>query len=113
MRKGIEAACHSCIFLPKFHCELIPVEFFWGMVKKYLRGYCDYTFDALKENMPKACSSANHSQAGALDVPLDGGLQVRTGHKGTKNVQVQVHKFSSATYKSHRCIPDAVASAFD
>jgi hypothetical protein len=49
----IEAAGHLCILLPKFHCELAFIEFFWGMVKKYLRENCDYTFDTLKENLPK------------------------------------------------------------
>ena len=33
------------------------IEFFWGLVKKYLRDNCDYTFDTLKENMPKALAS--------------------------------------------------------
>ncbi|KAJ8580768.1 hypothetical protein M405DRAFT_752868 [Rhizopogon salebrosus TDB-379] len=32
----IERAGHLCIFLPKFHCELNFIEFFWGRVKKYL-----------------------------------------------------------------------------
>jgi hypothetical protein len=35
-----------CIFLPKFHCELSHIEFFWG----WLRENCDYTFPGLQEN---------------------------------------------------------------
>ncbi|KAF9489276.1 hypothetical protein BDN71DRAFT_1530069, partial [Pleurotus eryngii] len=38
----------------QFHCELNFIEYFWGMVKKYLCDNCDYTFKTLKENMPKA-----------------------------------------------------------
>ena len=38
-------------------CELNFIEFFWGAIKKYLCDNCDYTFDTLKENMPKALES--------------------------------------------------------
>jgi hypothetical protein len=37
VQETIETAGHVCLFLPKFHCELNFIEFFWGMVKKYLR----------------------------------------------------------------------------
>jgi len=57
VQEVIESAGHLCIFLPKFHCELNFIEFFWGLVKKYLRDNCDYTFDTLKANMPKALES--------------------------------------------------------
>jgi transposase len=57
IQKVIEAAGHLCIFLPKFHCELNFIEFFWGGIKRYLREHCNYTFEALKENMPKALAS--------------------------------------------------------
>jgi hypothetical protein len=59
VQETIEAAGHVCLFLPKFHCELNFIEFFWGMVKKYLRDNCDYTFDTLKENLPKALHSVH------------------------------------------------------
>jgi len=36
VQETIEAAGHLCLFLLKFHCELNFIEFFWGMVKKYL-----------------------------------------------------------------------------
>ena len=37
VQETIEAAGHLCLFLPKFHCEINFIEFFWGAVKKYLR----------------------------------------------------------------------------
>ena len=29
----IEEAGHICMFLPKFHCELNPIEMYWGYAK--------------------------------------------------------------------------------
>ncbi|TFK17381.1 hypothetical protein FA15DRAFT_683542 [Coprinopsis marcescibilis] len=53
----IMEAGHLCIFLPKFHCELNFIEYFWGAVNRYLRENCNYTFTGLQENMPKALAS--------------------------------------------------------
>jgi hypothetical protein len=30
----IEGAGHICLFLPKFHCELNPIELVWGQAKR-------------------------------------------------------------------------------
>ena len=57
IQEVIEQAGHLCILLPKFHCKLNFIEFFWGSVKKYLHEHCDMTFDMLKENMPIAMES--------------------------------------------------------
>jgi hypothetical protein len=59
VQETIEAAGHLCLFLLKFHCELNFIEFFWGMVKKYLCENCDYTFDMLKKNLPNALHSVH------------------------------------------------------
>ncbi|KAG2065305.1 hypothetical protein BDR04DRAFT_1130431 [Suillus decipiens] len=59
VQETIEQSGHMCIFLPKFHCKLNLIEFFWGQVKKYLCDNCDYTFDTLKKNMPLALASVS------------------------------------------------------
>ena len=59
VQEVIEAAGHLCIFLPKFHCELNFIEFFWGAVKRYLHENCDYSFTTLQENMPNALASVS------------------------------------------------------
>ena len=78
VQEVIEATGHLCIFLPNFYYELNFIEFFWGAVKKYLWEHCDYTFDMLKANVPKALESVqnqDYMEMGALDDLLDGSLQ--------------------------------------
>ena len=53
----IEAAGHTCLFLPKFHYELNFIEYFWGSVKKHLRDHADGSFNTLKANLPQALAS--------------------------------------------------------
>jgi hypothetical protein len=33
LQQVIEQAGHKCYFLPKFHCELNPIEMYWGWTK--------------------------------------------------------------------------------
>ena len=33
----------GCIFLPKFHCELNPIEKCWSQAKHYTRAHTNYT----------------------------------------------------------------------
>jgi hypothetical protein len=57
VQEVIKATGHFCIFLPKFHCELNFIEFFWGAVKRYLCENCDYTFSTLQANLPVVLAS--------------------------------------------------------
>ena len=44
----ITARGHECIFYPKPHCELNYIEF-WGVVKRYARENCNYSFVDLED----------------------------------------------------------------
>ncbi|KIK54345.1 hypothetical protein GYMLUDRAFT_177565, partial [Collybiopsis luxurians FD-317 M1] len=48
---------HICIMLPKYHCELNFIEYFWGTVKHWLCEHCDYTFSTVQSNMQQALQS--------------------------------------------------------
>lgn len=39
----IEKAGHKCLFLPKFHCELNPIEMVWGQLKRRKLFLCLFT----------------------------------------------------------------------
>ena len=113
VQEVIEAAGHLCILLPKFHCELNFIEFFWGAVKKYLRDNCDYTFDTLKENMPKALASVQLQTIRRWEHRMYRWMDAYRAGMGTTDAQKQVKAFSSTKYKSHRRVPEAVARTFD
>ena len=44
-------------FLPKFHCELNPIERVWAHSKAYTRAHCDYTFKGLESQITPALDS--------------------------------------------------------
>lgn len=43
---------YACIFLPKFHCELNPIEHCWSQAKQYTRAHCKYNIAGLCRNVP-------------------------------------------------------------
>ena len=45
------------IFIPKFHCELNPIERVWAQGKKYTRAHCDYSFKGLENTIVPALDS--------------------------------------------------------
>jgi hypothetical protein len=87
----IEPMGHMCIFLPKFHCELNFIEFFWGVIKKFLHDNCDYMFAMLKENMPKALASVQCSIICLLEHCMHCWMNAYRLGLGTTKAQLQVN----------------------
>ena len=50
---------HRCIFIPKHHCELNPIERVWGHAKQYTQKHCDYTFSGLEKTIGPALDSVS------------------------------------------------------
>ena len=113
IQEVIENAGHLCIFLPKFHCELNFIEYFWGKVKKYLRDNCDGTFDTLKINMPLAMQSVQLSTIRLWEHRMHRWMEAYRTGLDTKDAQFRVRQFSSTKYKSHRRAPEMLARVFD
>ena len=38
---------HFCMLLPKFHCEINPIERCWAQAKRYVCAYTNYTLAGL------------------------------------------------------------------
>ena len=113
VQETIEAAGHLCIVLPKFHCELNFIEFFWGAVKRYLRERCDMSFDTLKANMPVALKSVSLDTIRRWEHRMHRWMDAYREGLDTREAQFQVKAFSSTKYKSHRRVPESVAATFD
>lgn len=58
LQKIIEEAGHRCYFIPKFHCELNPIEMYWGWVKIsasfYLLHSIMVTYELNRVRIPKS-----------------------------------------------------------
>ena len=58
----IEGRGHICMYFPKFHCELNPIERVWCQSKKYTRAYADGTIRKLRKIVPEGLDSVTLEQ---------------------------------------------------
>jgi len=79
-----------CIFLPKYHCELNFIEFFWGAVKRYLHENCDYTFSTLQANLPATLASVNLNTIFHWEHHMVWWMDVYHSGLGAKDAQIKV-----------------------
>ena len=109
----IEVVGHLCIFLPKFHCELNLFEYFWGAVKWYLHEHCDYTFQGLQDNLPKAVDSISLQTIWKWEHWMIWWMDPYREGKDSKEAMLQVKKYSSCQYTLHHRVFETVAQTFD
>jgi hypothetical protein len=48
---------HCC--LPKFNCELNPIERCWAQAKRFTRSHCNYTIGSLRKNIHDGLDSVS------------------------------------------------------
>lgn len=48
---------HIVYLLPKYHCELNPIERVWAQAKRYARGHCKYSLPSLRNTVVPALES--------------------------------------------------------
>ena len=97
---------HACLFIPKYHCELNPIERCWSQAKRYTRAYCNYNINGLRRNVVPALDSisveniqnyfrrARNYMYGYL-----------LGHKAGIQLEKLIQKYSKE-FKSHRRVPE-------
>ena len=50
---------HRAMFIPKFHCELNPIERVWCRAKQYTCSHCDYSFVNLEKIIDTALDAVS------------------------------------------------------
>ena len=101
LQEEVEAAGHSVIFYPKFHCEINFIERFWCAAKLYARENCEYTIDGLRRTIPAAFQSISSATICRFYKHCSRIIDAyNNGYKyGTK-------AFIDQAYKSHRRVED-------
>ncbi|ETV77442.1 hypothetical protein H257_08859 [Aphanomyces astaci] len=82
LEETIVAAGHVCLFFPKYHCELNPIESYWGAAKRHTRSNCDYSWNGLVQCVPRSLETYSYG----LDY----------------NMSKYAHKQTRATDASHK-----------
>lgn len=93
---------HRVLFIPKFHCEINPIEKVWCQAKKYTRANCDYTFVGLEKTIVPALNSIN------VDLIQKFFRKTREYHRAYREgKQMTEMKNILKHYKSHRRVPES------
>ena len=93
----IEGRGHLCIFYPKYHCELSPIELVWCHAKKHTRAYANGSIVRLRQLVPEGLDNVSTELIQKFfRLCRDYENAYREGHTG-KAVEARIK-----VYKSHR-----------
>lgn len=103
LQKLVESRGHLCKFLPKFHCELNPIECAWCAAKFTCRRECDYSFPHLKDRVPRVLD-----QLPIASIRRWFRLSDRFRDSYKRGLTGRLADFAVRKYKSHRRLPDSI-----
>ena len=98
----VEGRGHVAVFLPKFHCEINIIEYFWGSAKRHTRENCDYTLDGLRKTVPEALGLVPLTTIRRWEQRMWRWIDCYSEGKGAQEADHIVKK-----YTSHRCAREA------
>ena len=94
---------HTCVFLPKFHCELNPIERVWSQSKRYTRAHCDYTIVSLRQNIPLGLDSISVENIANYVRPCQNYMfAYLEGSAVGPELEEKIKLYKSVSYTSHR-----------
>lgn len=102
LQQLVESRGHVCLYLPKFHCELNPIEQCWCHAKKYTRAHCNGSIVRLRKIVPESLDQITLDMISRFfGKTCDYDTAYREGHSCT-TVDKAVKQ-----YKSHRRVSSA------
>ena len=98
---------HAFLFIPKYHCELNPIERCWSQAKQYTQAYCNYCITGLRQNIPEGlnCVTTENIQ-NYFRRARDYMYGYLLGHQAGLKLEELVKKFSK-NFKSHRHVAES------
>ena len=95
------------LFIPKYHCELNPIERCWSQAKRYTRAHCNYCITGLRQNIPEGlnCVTTENIQ-NYFRHARDYIYGYLLGHQAGLKLEELVKKFSK-NFKSHRRVAES------
>ena len=108
VEKTLALAGIDCLFLPKFHCELNPIELVWAALKGKVRKLNDCTLPTLRDVLPKQWANIDKSLIrGCCTRVWRYNKAYRSGITGV------LAQYAVKIFSSHRRIPDAVVAELE
>ena len=103
LEEMIEARGHLCMYYPKFHCELNPMERCWCHAKKHTRAHANGSIVRLRKIVPESLDMYSCSQELIMKFMRKARDYLRAYREGSTcwNVDEKVK-----SYKSHRRVFD-------
>ncbi|EJD53834.1 hypothetical protein AURDEDRAFT_21050, partial [Auricularia subglabra TFB-10046 SS5] len=103
IQKYIEARGHFCAFLPKFHCELNPIELMWANGKQKFRDEADGTFETAKKLVPRCLDAIPPTRIRHFFRKV-----YRYMDAYRKGLDAKQTAYAVKKYKSHRSVPAGI-----
>ena len=102
----INSCGNAFLFIPKYHCEMNPIERCWSQAKRHTRAYCNYSITGLRKYIPTSLDNVSvENIQNFFRRVRDYMYGYLLGHQAGLQLEELLKKFSKQ-FKSHRCVAE-------